>query len=299
MKRVAAFDLGSNSFLCLVAEMREAQVFPIDDMVEIVQLGQGVDKTGELHIEALLRARSCLEKFKDRANQSGATEFQAVATSAVRDAQNIEKFVKILDELKIKLKVLSGAEEAEMSFVGATVGRDSLGIGLVDVGGGSTELYFNDHDGRSFSESLNIGGVRLLERHLINDPPSENEIDALRKDIQGNLLGIQNPEIDGLLAVGGTPTTLACVYQHIEFDETKVEGFFLEKDMISKMIETFVNLSVEQRKGIVGLDPKRAATLPVGAILLEEILNQFGFDGYEVTTKGVRHGLAKEMLCES
>ncbi|MFZ4404374.1 MAG: Ppx/GppA family phosphatase, partial [Pseudobdellovibrionaceae bacterium] len=180
--RIAAMDLGTNTFLCLVAEKDfSGQPAVIWDGVEIVRLGQGIDQTGLLHPDALARGRTCLEQFKQKCLEFKVDKIMALATSAARDAKNKDQFLEILSDLQIPLKIISGSEEAHYTYHGGLFGfaEDVLNKHdeniVIDIGGGSTEIILGHHKNILWAESLNIGGVRLTEKFISQQPVSAED----------------------------------------------------------------------------------------------------------------------------
>ncbi len=302
--KVAALDLGTNTFLCLIAEGNEKGITKVHkDLVEVVRLGQGVDKTGELHPEALERARKCLTEFKKEIDTFQVDRILAMATSAARDARNGQELFDIGKELGIPIEVIPGEDEARISYQGATGGViDPTKTNLViDVGGGSTELIIGHGEKILFGESLNIGGVRLTERFVSQQPISKTEQEKLdlyiKEQIQKILPNLQNHKLDEILAVAGTPTSIVAV-EVGGFDEKKVDGFFLSKERLKYWVNEFAQTSVEEKRTRYQLGG-RADIIFAGASILLNVVAALHMDGIRVSTKGVRYGVALEMLRSS
>ncbi|MFM6926873.1 MAG: Ppx/GppA family phosphatase, partial [Bdellovibrio sp.] len=252
--KVAALDLGTNTFLCLIAEGDKNGISKVhQDLVEVVRLGQGVDKTGELHPEALERARKCLTTFKAEIDKHKVDKILAMATSAARDARNGQELFDIGKDLGIPIEVIPGEDEARISFQGATGGvLDESHVNLVvDVGGGSTELIVGHGNQIFFGESLNIGAVRLTERFITQQPISQTEQESLKKyvaeQVQLILPQIHKNKPTQILAVAGTPTSIVAV-EVGGFDEKKVDGYFLTTERLKYWVNTFAQTSVEEKR---------------------------------------------------
>ncbi|HWU43365.1 MAG TPA: hypothetical protein VN132_08005, partial [Bdellovibrio sp.] len=252
--KVAALDLGTNTFLCLIAEGNENGITKVHkDLVEVVRLGQGVDKTGELHPEALVRARKCLVEFKKEIDKHHVDKILAMATSAARDAKNGQELFAIGKDLQIPIEVIPGEDEARISYMGATGGViDPTNTNLViDVGGGSTELVVGHKEKILFGESLNIGGVRLTEKFITKQPVAEQDQENLNsyiaEQIQNILPALKKAHPDQIIAVAGTPTSIAAI-EVGGFDEKKVDGFFLSKERLKFWVTEFSQTSVEEKK---------------------------------------------------
>lgn len=301
MKKVAALDLGTNTFLCLIAEGSEAGIRKVyRDLVQVVRLGQGVGQTGEFHPDALQRARQCLTEFKSVIDAENVDEILAMATSAARDAKNGQELFRIGDELGIPIKIIPGEDEARITYLGATAGSvDATKTSLViDVGGGSTELIVGRGNEILFGQSLDIGGVRLTERFVSDQPVNQGEQLALQNYIQEEihkvLPQLRQHSVDQIIAVAGTPTSLVSI-EVGGFDEKKVDGFFLSKDRLRYWVEEFSQTSVEEKKSKYQLGG-RADISFAGASILLAVVEAMQMEGLLVSTKGVRYGVALEML---
>lgn len=299
--KVAALDLGTNTFLCLIAEGDKNGIRKVHhDLVKVVRLGQGVDKTGLLHIEALSRAKECLIEFKKVIDSENVHEVLAMATSAARDAKNGEDLFRIGRELDIPIQVIPGESEARISYFGALGGKTDQAITnlVVDIGGGSTELILGRGEDILFSESLNIGGVRLTEKFISNQPVCLNEINQMSEYIKTQLNNIalelrKNP-IDRIIAVAGTPTSIASI-EVGGFDEQKVNGYKLSKERLNFWVNEFAQTSVEEKQSRYHLGG-RADIIFAGSSILLALLEALNKDDLIVSTKGVRYGVALEML---
>ncbi|MBO9665744.1 MAG: Ppx/GppA family phosphatase [Bdellovibrio sp.] len=299
--KVAALDLGTNTFLCLIAEGDKNGITKVHkDLVEIVRLGQGVDKTGELHPEALVRARKCLTEFKKEIDKHNVDKILAMATSAARDARNGQELFDIGKELGIPIEVIPGEDEARISYQGSTGGViDETKTNLiVDVGGGSTEFIVGHGQQILFGESLNIGAVRLTEKFVTEQPISLAEQEKVRlyieKELQAILPQIQKNKLDQMIAVAGTPTAIV-VAEIGAFVEEKVHNYFLSKERLKHWVQTFAQTTVEEKRTRFHLGG-RADIIFAGASILLIAVEALGMAGIHVSTKGVRYGVALEML---
>lgn len=299
--KVAALDLGTNTFLCLIAEGDHNGITKVHkDLVEVVRLGQGVDKTGELHPEALARAKKCLTEFKKEIDHYHVDKILAMATSAARDARNGQELFDIGKELGIPIEVIPGEDEARISYQGATGGVvDATKTNLIlDVGGGSTELIVGRGDKILFGESLNIGAVRLTERFVTQQPISQPEQQKLHQYIDEELKKvlpeIQKSKLDQIIAVAGTPTAIAAA-ELGGFDEKKVDKYVLTKERLKFWVTEFSQTSVEEKRSKYHLGG-RADIIFAGASILLAVVEALHMNGLLVSTKGVRYGVALEML---
>lgn len=299
--KVAALDLGTNTFLCLIAEGTKDGITKVHkDLATTVRLGQGVDKTGEFHPEALQRAKACLTEFKKEIDLHKVDRILAMATSAARDAKNGKELFKIGEELGIPIEIIPGEDEARITYQGATAGMngDQKTSLIVDVGGGSTELISGRGSKILFGESLNIGGVRLTEKFITTQPVPASEQKAVEEYIQEQIKTVlpelQKEKIDQIIAVAGTPTSLVAI-EVGGYDEKKVDGFFLGKDRLAYWVREFGATTVEEKKEKYLLGG-RADIIFAGASILLAVIEALKLPGMIVSTKGVRYGVALEML---
>ena len=300
--KVAALDLGTNTFLCLIADGNEKEGITkvYKDLMQVVRLGQDIDKTKRLHPEALKRARTCLEEFKKEIDAQKVDKILAMATSAARDAENGEELFNIGKDLGIPIEIIPGEDEARITYQGATTGRAAEGKTLlvVDVGGGSTEFILGKGNQILFGESLNIGGVRLTEKHVTHQPIPEKDQAAVNEHIQKELSTIlpelKKHAIDEVITVAGTPTSLVAI-EVGGFDEKKVDGYQLPRERLKYWVDEFANTSVEVKKTKYQLGG-RADIIFAGASILLKALESLNKNTMVVSTKGVRYGVALEML---
>lgn len=298
--KVAALDLGTNTFLCLIAEVDSSGIREVyKDLSQVVRLGQGVDKSGEFHPEALRRAKDCLAEFKKEIDNHKVDQILAMATSAARDAKNGAELFEIGRELGIPMKIISGDDEARITYMGATVGlqgKNKVTL-VVDVGGGSTEFIIGKGQQIQFGISLNLGGVRLTDRFIKNQPVSPKERSDLNSFIQAEtkdlIARLSKENIEEVIAVAGTPTSLAAL-EVGGFDEKKVDGFFLPEERLRYWVEEFARTTVEEKKARYQLGG-RADIIFAGATILLSVIEGLHLKGMTVTTKGVRYGVALEM----
>ena len=278
--RVGAIDLGTNSTRLLVAEVEGGHVEEIGRGLEITRLGEGVDSRRRLLPVPVARVRNVLADFRRELDRLGVERTLAVATSAVRDAENGEAFLGEVEwSYGFSTRLLSGDEEARLTYRGVTAGR-SLGPGtvVVDIGGGSTELILADRHA-----SLDIGCVRMTERF------GEDE------DAIGAYVGSVTPELDVRYAVGvaGTVTSLAALdLGLVDYDPERVHGHVLTASAIAGQLDRLAALSLEDRRRLPGLEPERAPVIVAGAAILCELLRLYGLDRIEASEHDLLHGVA-------
>lgn len=299
--KVAALDLGTNSFLCLIAEVQSGQVTQVyDDQVRVVRLGQDVQKSKMFHPEALKRARSCLEEFSEIIQKHKPDRILAMATSAARDVSNGQELFQIGRDLKIPIEIIPGEKEAEITFQGATshLPQDGKSRVVVDVGGGSTEFILGKNHKVELSESVDVGCVRLTEKFISAQPVPAHEQQHVTAEIQKRIQKITTEitkfNFSEVIAVAGTPSAIAAI-QFGGFDEKKVDGFQLSQEKLADWVEKFSKSSVEEKISKYGLEKGRADVIYIGALLLQLSLLALKAPALIVSTKGVRYGIALEV----
>jgi exopolyphosphatase / guanosine-5'-triphosphate,3'-diphosphate pyrophosphatase len=303
-RRSAFFDIGTNTILCLIAEIRDTGRFRVlDDLAEIVGLGQGVDQTRLISPEAARRALNVLQRFVHQCRSLGVEAMTAVGTSALRDAQNSEQVrSRFRDEIGLDVRVLSGAEEAAYSFLAvqrglALANRELL---VVDIGGGSSEFIRGNDLGISGAISIDMGSVRLTERFLHSDPVAPAETQAMMTAIDRELAALSSRGIDpssgiALVGIAATFTTLAAMEKRLAtYSHAAIQGSRITARQVRAQLSSLQMKTIAQRKEIIGLDPKRAEVIFAGACLIERILSFYGIDEVVVSDQGVRYGLLHE-----
>jgi exopolyphosphatase/guanosine-5'-triphosphate,3'-diphosphate pyrophosphatase len=296
--RVAVVDIGSNSTRLLVADLGAGgDVSELARQSIVTRLGQGVDRSGALAEEAKGRVYAVLEGYRKEIDRLGAEVTVGVLTSAVRDASNGEAFAEtVRDRYGIAARAIPGDEEARLSYLGATGGTAPGHPTLViDIGGGSTELIVGDAGEMSFHVSTQVGVVRHTERHLHSDPPTAEELAALREDAAAAFAAavpadvLSSPERG--IAVAGTATQSAAIALGA-YDRERVHGHVLERAELEQMLDRLAAVPLERRRDIPGLDPARAPTIVAGAAILLEALGSFGLERVEVSENDILRGAA-------
>jgi exopolyphosphatase/guanosine-5'-triphosphate,3'-diphosphate pyrophosphatase len=306
--RVAAVDIGTNSVRLLVADVdgsspRDAKVVPIDRRMRITRLGQGVDRTRALAAEAIERTVAVLREYRGVLDDFGVTTVRATATSAARDSSNRDDFFTAArDALGVTPELLSGEEEAELSFLGATADLDAPAPYLVvDIGGGSTEFVLGT-DAPTGLVSLDMGCVRISEQYLESDPPAPEELSnavAAVRDLVADVPRVIPGAADAATLVGlaGTVTTVAAVELGIpEYDPEKIHHFRLTRDAAEDVFRTLATESAAQRAHNPGLEPGRVDVIVGGAAVLVGIFRVLGFDEMLVSEADILDGLARSLI---
>jgi exopolyphosphatase / guanosine-5'-triphosphate,3'-diphosphate pyrophosphatase len=297
--RVAALDLGTNTTRLLVADVEDGRVNDIERREQITRLGEGVDARRRLLPLPITRVRNCLTEYRRALEGLRAERALAVATSAIRDAENGEAFLGEVEwSYGFTTRLLSGDDEALLTFRGATLGRP-LGEPtlVVDLGGGSTELIVGDADGIRFHASVDVGSVRLTERFLPSDPPTVAELNECASAVRALLIERVPNDIGATAAIGvaGTVTTLAALAQSLpEYDPERVHRYRLSLDDVAAQLERLAEMPLAKRRQVAALEPERAPVIVAGAVILWEVLAQFRLDEIEASERDLLHGAALE-----
>jgi len=303
--KIASIDIGTNSTLLVIAEYDGNTLSPVHNSVEITRLGQGVGKTGKFHPEAVERTFETLEKYKQICDEQDVEKVLIGGTSAMRDAENGSDFiVRVREELHWKIQILSGDDEARLTFLATRHEFSELSGDLlvIDIGGGSTEFIAGNTNELQFMKSLDVGTVRFTEQFIENDPPSKDELAAAREIIQEHLRNELRElritaESSMLIGVAGTVTTLLAVQKQMEeYHPEKIHRQPLTLEQINQLCEVFCSMPFAQRKELPGLQPKRADVIIMGTVILQEIMKFYNFTELLVNDRGVRYGLLYDWL---
>ncbi|MGW7051768.1 Ppx/GppA phosphatase family protein [Streptomyces sp. NPDC054887] len=306
--RVAAVDCGTNSIRLLVADTdpETGELVEIDRRMRIVRLGQDVDRTGRLAPEALERTFAACREYAGVIAEHGARRTRFVATSASRDAENRDDFVRgVLDILGVEPEVITGDEEAEFSFTGATrelAGRTDL-TGpylVVDIGGGSTEFVVGDGHVRA-ARSVDIGCVRMTERHLVrdgvvSDPPTAEQISAVRADIRAALDLAEETvplrEAHTLVGLAGSVTTVAAIALGLEeYESAAIHHARIPYERVRDITAELLSSTHDERASIPVMHPGRVDVIGAGALVLLEIMERTGAREVVVSEHDILDGI--------
>ncbi len=301
--RVAAIDIGTNTVLLLVAERATGgTLVAVEEHMTITRLGQGVDKTRTLAPEAIARTNACLDRYAAIVAACDVARVAVVGTSAMRDAGGGEAVrAHVAARFGVEARTISGDEEARLTFAGALSGIEGVGTSALvfDIGGGSTEVVHGNPTTRSisFSQSFDVGSVRLTERHVRTDPPSEADLDAVRRTAREAFASL--PSFAGVSApvgIAGTVTTLAAVSLGMTtYDGARVHGSTLAVSELERVVRQLAALPLAARSSLPGLEPKRADVIVAGALVALAFLEHVGATSVVVSDRGVRWGLADEL----
>lgn len=295
--KIAGIDIGTNTILMSIADYSRGFLKIIRDEQSIARLGQDLDKTGLICEEAIDRAVKILENYNKICKQTQVDLIRAAGTSALRDAKNSKEVIKILsDTLEHPIEIISGSEEAYLSFLGTIEGEyESI---VVDIGGGSTEIIYGKQDKIYNHISLQLGAVRLTENFLLPHPPPKENILLAQNHII-NLLNSFNFEIKSgkLYAVAGTPTTLAAISLSLkDFERDKVHLYELTFDKVNELLEILLKTEIEDIVQKFGVNPLRADVISAGALILKLIMEKLNKTIAIVSVNGLRIGLIKSLI---
>ncbi|MEI7778118.1 MAG: Ppx/GppA phosphatase family protein [Actinomycetes bacterium] len=301
--RVGAIDCGTNSIRLLIADIDATDgLIDVDRRMEIVRLGEDVDRTGQLAPAALERTFAACETFAVVLGIHGVSRLRFVATSASRDASNREIFVAgVRDRLGVEPEVISGTEEAALAFAGATWGTTGAVARLVvDIGGGSTEFVLGV-DRPTASCSVNIGCVRITERHLRSDPPTAAEIAAATADIDAALDVVEQsvPLIVAANIVGlaGSVTTVAAIALGLtQYDATRIHGSVIPTQEVHRIAADLLAMTRAERAGLAVMHPGRVDVIGAGALVLSRILDRTGLAAVTVSEHDILDGIALSLV---
>lgn len=310
MTRVASIDCGTNSIRLLVTDVPAAGAHTdLLRRMEVVRLGQGVDATGRLAPEAIERTRRVLAEYAAQAHDLGATAVRMVATSATRDAANRTVFEDMVSATLGQLPdVVTGREEAELSFLGATTSLAAAAAAhgsepprppflVVDIGGGSTEFVLGDSGGVRAARSVDIGCVRLTERHLHGDPPAGDEVVRAEKDIRAALdeVRVEVPVDEASILVGlaGSVTTVAALALQLPvYDADAIHGSRIAVDAVRGVTTDLLAASRTRRAAMPVMHAGRVDVIGAGSLILRVLMDEFGMAEVVVSEHDILDGIA-------
>jgi exopolyphosphatase/guanosine-5'-triphosphate,3'-diphosphate pyrophosphatase len=297
--RVGVVDCGTNSIRLLIADIEGNNFREVTRQMQVVRLGQGVDETNQFHPDALERTFAAVDLYAGEIARRGVEKIRFCATSATRDATNRSIFIDgVKERLGIEPEVISGDEEARLSFAGATreFNRTDGPFLVVDIGGGSTEFVLGT-DSVESAISVNIGCVRMSERHFHNDPPTADEIAIARSDIQ-NAIDIASASVDiksakTLVCVAGTATTVAAAALNLsEYDRYAIHLSRISADQVHAVSNKFLTMTRDERAALGYMHPGRVDVITAGSLVLSKIVKATGATGFVASENDILDGMA-------
>ncbi len=299
-EKIAVIDIGTNSILLLITDIKGNDIVPIIDKAKIAKLGEGLIETNEISESAFNRAFLILDEYKKIIEQFDVKNVNVIGTMVLRNAKNGTAFIdKVREKFGFNIEIIDGKKEAYYTFLSIKYDNkikfdDFI---VIDIGGGSTEFVICNNNKINDIKSLDIGAVVIKDRFLLNDPPEYNEI----TDAKNYIFAMINSNIRKwklpIIGNGGTITTLAAVKLQLkEYNSELVHGHELTIEDIKKLSDLFMNMDSAKRREIIGLEPKRADIILWGTLILQVILEFFDRGSIIVSDKGVRYGVIYERL---
>jgi len=302
MSKKAIIDVGSNSIKFFLGDLaQDGTLQTVIDENDIARLGEGLRETGEISGEAMQRNNEAIARFAEKARINGAGEIICVGTMALRNAKNTPDFIKLVKETSnVDLTVIPGDEEARLSYLAVLSGltlQDGK-LAIFDTGGGSTEFIFGEGKSVNKRFSVDLGAIRITEKYFKADPVSKADVDAAIAEIDSTF---KDSGVDGkvaqLVGMGGTVTSMGAVkHKMVKYDPDVIQGSALTLADVEEQIEAYSSRTIEARKEITGLQPKRADVILAGACILKVIINRLGVTELTISDRGLRHGMAFDML---
>jgi exopolyphosphatase/guanosine-5'-triphosphate,3'-diphosphate pyrophosphatase len=305
MSRVAAIDCGTNSIRLLIADITNGNFHEVLRTMEVVRLGQGVDQNKAFHPDAIARTLAVVEKFANQINSKGVQQIRFCATSAARDATNRDLFIDgVRNILGVEVEVISGAQEAELSFSGATKNlmQSEAPFLVVDIGGGSTEFVIGSTDVEA-AKSVNIGCVRMSERHLNQQPPSAVQVQAAIADIDRAIAeaarDVAITTAKTLVAVAGTATTVAAAALELSaYDRYAIHLSRISAEKVHQVAAKFQSLSRDEIANLGYMHPGRVDVITAGALVLSRVMAATGATEFVASETDILDGIAWQLAGE-
>ena len=296
--RIAVIDVGTNSVLLLICQIESDRLRTIRDEAIITRLGEGLRRSGSLSSEAMSRTAKAILKYIDLSRRMNVKRVVLLGTSALREARNSDEFIDMIRRnTGIELKIISGEEEARLSFI--SVARDpdlTLPEGIIavtDIGGGSTEVILGRGGEVTFHHSFKVGAVKLTDEFLRSDPPRENEMTEMMEYLRRRWTEIPEERIDCMVGIGGTVTTIGAMKLKLpQFDPSAVHGMDLKKGEVEGIFQTLISVPTSERAEIPGMERGRADIIVAGVAILLSLMSRFEIDEVKVSCKGLRYGMA-------
>ena len=302
--KVATVDIGTNSMRLLIADYENNKIFNRKKYVEVTRIGRGVDEKGMISGEAINLNSSVLEKFISLAKSKRCEKIRVIGTSALRDSKNSDEFIKkAYEKTGVNIEIISGEMEANLGFLGIKSILDEKKYTLtIDIGGGSTEFILGNRDGELvFSKSENIGVVRLTERFLKLDIPSDIEIIEMDKYIEtviGDTIDVlKRYDIGKFIGIGGTATSISSMIQKMEiYCSDKIHNSKIYYDELVEIYKNLKKMTLEEKKMIVGLQAKRADVIFTGVCIMKKIMSMLDIEYVTVSEYDNLEGMIYFMM---
>ena len=297
MPRYAVIDVGTNSVKFNLSERRaDGSWQTLVDRAEITRLGEGLDKTGEISPDAMERTVSAISGMVAQARDAGVAAIAAVGTMGMRTAHNSQQFIdRVQQRCGVRIEIIPGTEEGRLAYlaVKAGLGLAEGALAIFDTGGGSTQFTFGSGSNVDEQFSLNVGAVRFTEEFGLANVVSQEQLKKAQDAIAREFKRIDGrPAPDALVGMGGAITNIAAVkHQMAKYDPDVIQGSVIERNEVDRQIEMYRSKSTEERRAIVGLQPKRADVILAGVCIVKIVMDKLGKDRLSVSDRGLRHGL--------
>ena len=279
--KIGAIDIGTNSMRLLVAEYIDGKLYNREKFVNTTRIGQGVDSEGYISEEAIERNIKALKEFSDIANEKGCEYIYCIGTSALRDSKNGNEFIDLAKaETNVDVDIISGEEESNLGFIGVLQGLDDTNnILVLDIGGGSTEFILGDEFGIKYAKSENVGALRMTEKFLEADPICENEFEDMSNFIEETISDtiniLKEKNIRQIVGIGGTITSVSAINQELEtYSMEKIHGSKVNEKELDNILQNLKKMTLNDKKNIKGLQPKRADIITAGVRILNIIMKK-------------------------
>lgn len=299
--RLASIDLGTNSLIMTIADMDNGVMTLVKEKIKIIRLGQALEPGSRLHPEAKERCITALRHFSEEMEYLGVDTVIAAGTAALRNASDGQEFAdEVKDQLGIPLKVITGDDEARLTF--KAIQHDFTHLGdsfvMVDIGGGSTELVMGDLNRITSQVSLDAGTVSFTERFVEHDPPTLMELQSASQTLTEMMDAYRLTSTDNVvIGVAGTVTTLKAVELEIDkYDHWLIHGATLSREEVSHLEKLFISMPTAERMKLKGLPPERADIIPMGAVILDSIMDRVQQQSITISDRGLRWGLLYERV---
>jgi exopolyphosphatase/guanosine-5'-triphosphate,3'-diphosphate pyrophosphatase len=298
--RLAGVDIGTLNCRLLIADLSPSgRLIEIRSERRILRLGEGVDQTKQLSVVAMDRVLQCLKEWREMIDASHVDASAAVATSAVRDAKNRDEFLdRVKREAGFEVELISGEEEARRTMLGIRSGLspDVTDVLALDIGGGSTEFILDRPGQPPIVRSIDIGVVRLCERLLLQDPPTDGEVRKARewvaRETKAAVVGMGNYQTATFVGTAGTITSLAAMAQKLPvYEPARIHNYRLDLDTIRELEQMLLSRKNTDRAGLPGLEKGREEVIAAGAIIIRTVMETLGVPAVLVSDLGLREGV--------
>lgn len=296
--KIGTIDIGTNSMRLLIAEYKNGKLLNRKKYVNTTRIGQGVDKEGYIKDDAIDRNINALVEFSNICKEEKCEKVYCMGTSALRDSKNKDVFVNLAKEkASIDVDIISGDKESNLGFIGVLEGLEKAeDILVIDIGGGSTEFIIGNKEGIRFSKSENVGALRMTEKFLHKDPIDENEFndmsDFIYEEIKDTLEYIKNDNTKKLVGIGGTITSLSAMNQELEvYSMEKIHNSKITLSEIELILQKLKKMTLNDKKSLKGLQPKRADIITAGVEILHTIMKNLEIEEITVSEYDNLEGL--------